>query len=260
MKLIDALRLIIIIAKRDVKVRYKGSVLGLMWPIFQPLMMLSVYSLVFSGIFKVRWPGSDESTAYFSVALFAGLSFFNFFSEVTTSACGLIQSNKNYVKKIVFPIELFAYTNVAVGLFHYSVSLLVWLLFYMAVVGVPNLNILLLPAVLLPAIITLTGVSWFLSSMCVYLRDLATLTNIAISLFLFLTPIFYPLSALSIKAQKFALINPIAYQVEMVRNLLMHGVLPSLVMYCNSIVVALIVLLIGRYVFEKLRNGFAEVL
>src|SRR6476469_2468036 len=116
--------------KREVVGRYKGSAIGLAWSFFNPVFMLIVYTFVFSEIFKSRWGGvdGDDSKTQFAVVLFAGMIVLNLFSEVINRAPGLILSNVNYVKKVVFPIEIFPVISICAALFHTFISLAVLLL------------------------------------------------------------------------------------------------------------------------------------
>ncbi|MBY0509096.1 MAG: ABC transporter permease, partial [Rhodospirillaceae bacterium] len=163
--------LIAMLAKRDALGRYRGSAMGILWSFFHPLLMLGVYTFVFSGVFKARWTFGQGSPGEYAIILFAGLIVFTLFSECLTRAPTLILSNVNYVKKVAFPLEILPWVIFGSGLFHLAISLGVWLLFYVVVFGLPPVTALLLPVALLPLVLVIMGMIWFLAALGVFLRD-----------------------------------------------------------------------------------------
>ncbi|WP_308584120.1 ABC transporter permease [uncultured Pseudomonas sp.] len=251
--------LISALIRREVVGRYKGSMLGIFWSFFTPVFMLLVYTFVFSVVFKARWSGGSGSQSEFALVLFAGLLIFNLFSECVNRAPGLILANSNYVKKIVFPLEILPIVSLGAALFHTAVSLLAWLIFYTVLFGLPSLTIFLLPLVLLPFVLLTLGISWFLASLSVYLRDIGQLVGIITTAMLFLSPIFYPLSALPESYSVVLQMNPLTLPVEMARTVLYWGRAPqwgSLISYTG---VSLLVAWGGFAWFQKTRKGFADV-
>jgi lipopolysaccharide transport system permease protein len=123
------------LVKRDVLGRYKGSFLGIIWSFFNPVFMLLVYTFMFSVVFKSRWPGGSESKTQFAIILFAGLMVFNLFAEVINRAPSLILANTNYVKKVIFPLEILPVVALGAALFHFFISMIVWLLFCLIFLG-----------------------------------------------------------------------------------------------------------------------------
>jgi lipopolysaccharide transport system permease protein len=142
--LIEHRNLIVALTVREVLGRYRGSVLGLFWSVFQPILMLAVYTFVFGLIFRSRWPGGSGSRSEFALVLFSGLLVFNMFAECLNRAPTIILSNTNYVKRVVFPLEVLPCVTVAVALFHLFVSFIVWLVFYLIAIGIPSGNCLVL--------------------------------------------------------------------------------------------------------------------
>ena len=209
-------QLIISLVRREVIGRYRGSVLGLLWSFLNPVFMLTVYTFVFSVVFKARWAAGGESKAEFALALFAGLIVFNLFSECINKAPGLIITNANYVKKVVFPLEILPWVVFGAALFHFFVSLSVWLVFSFFVIGLPYGTVVLFPLVVIPLVFLVMGLSWFLSSLGVFLRDVAQLVRIITTTLMFLTPIFYPVSAVPEKYRALIYCNPLALIVEQV--------------------------------------------
>ena len=151
--------------KRDVVGRYRGSFMGILWSFFNPLFMLIVYTFFFSVIFKARWSAGSDSKTEFALVLFSGLIVFNLFAECINRAPGLIVGNQNYVKKVVFPLEILPWVGLGAALFHGAVSLGVWLVAHLIFFGLPHATILYLPLILLPFGLFIMGLSWALASL-----------------------------------------------------------------------------------------------
>jgi lipopolysaccharide transport system permease protein len=245
---------------RDVVGRYRGSVIGVMWSLFQPLLMLLVYSFVFSVVFKSRWEGGTSSRLEFALVLFAGLIVFNLFSECINRAPNLVLANVNYVKKVIFPLEILPWVTLGAAGFHALVSLGVWLVFYVFVYGVPHLTSLWLPIVLLPLVFGVMGLCWFLASFGVYLRDVGQFTLVVTSVLMFLSPLFYPVSALPPTFQQAMHLNPLTPTIEAVRDVLVWGHMPNLHMLVPHLLISSLFSWLGFAWFQKTRKGFADVL
>ncbi|MBV6750887.1 ABC transporter permease [Pseudomonas chlororaphis] len=245
---------------REVTGRYKGSALGLFWSFVTPLLMLLVYTFFFSVVFKARWSGGSDSKSEFALVLFAGLLLFNLFSECANRAPSLILSNPNYVKKIVFPLEILPIVSLGAALFHASISLLVWLLFYVVLFGLPPVTALLLPLIIFPLSLLILGITWFLAALSVYLRDISQLIGILTTALLFMSPIFYPLSALPENYHIFLNLNPLTFPVEMARDALFWGTGPQWKGLALYYVITSLVAWLGFAWFQKTRKGFADVI
>lgn len=247
-------------AKREVLGRYQGSALGLLWSLFNPIFMLVIYTFVFSVVFKARWSGGGESKTEFALVLFAGLMVFNIFAESIARAPGLILSNTNYVKRVVFPLEILPFVSLLAALFHSAVSFGVWLLAYIIIFGAPHVAVLYLPIILVPFILFIMGLSWMLASMGVYLRDVGQFVGILTMVLMFLSPIFYPIAAVPEKFRDVLLMNPLTLVIEQVRAVMYFGVQPSFSLLAVYLAVALFIAWLGFAWFQKTRKGFADVL
>ena len=245
---------------REVIGRYRGSIFGILWSFFNPVLMLAVYTFVFSVVFKARWNAASDSRTEFALVLFAGLMVFNLFSECINRAPTLILSNVNYVKKVVFPLEILPWVSLGSALFHTLVSLSVWLIFYGIFFGVPPITAGLVPVVLLPLIAFTMGISWFLASLGVYLRDVSQIIGLLTAILMFLSPIFYPLTSLPEEYRGMLRLNPLVPAIEMMRDALIWGKPPSWTVYGISLLAALIIACLGFAWFQKTRKGFADVL
>jgi lipopolysaccharide transport system permease protein len=222
--------------------------------------MLLVYTFVFKGVFNSTWGGREERNFDFSLLLFIGLIIYNFFSECISKSPTLIISNVNYVKKIIYPLEILPWINIFASLFHSLVSFAVLLLMYTLIIGLPKATVLFLPIVFMPLIFLTLGLSWLLSSTGVYLRDLSQLIGVFLNLTMFLSPIFYPISAFPAWASPLVYINPLAIIIEQSRNVLFWGKHPDILMVAINYIVTICIAYIGFVWFQKTRSGFADVL
>lgn len=253
--------LIFQMVRREVIGRYRGSVLGLAWSFFHPILMLAVYTFVFSVVFKARWGlGEEESRTQFAVVLFAGLIVYNLFAETANRAPHMIVSNANFVKKVVFPLEILPAVAMGTALFQSLVSLAVLLAALFLLNGFLHWTVLLSPLVLLPLVAATLGFAWALASLGVFLRDVGHIIGIVTTILLFVSPIFYPVSALPKAFRPWILLNPLTFIIEQARAVLIWGQPPDwlgLGIYGAS---AIIVAWLGFAWFQKTRKGFADVL
>ncbi|MDY0189360.1 MAG: ABC transporter permease [Desulfuromonas sp.] len=253
-------QLITTLVKREISSRYRGSILGPIWSVLNPVFMLAVYTFVFSVVFQARWSTVEESRAMFALVLFAGLLIFNFFADCVTRAPTLIVENANYVKKVIFPLEILPWVSLGTAFFNAFISFLVWVLFSISFVGVPPITIFLFPLILIPLILFIMGLSWLLASLGVYLRDITQFVSIVTMTLMFLTPIFYPLQAIPTKYHFFILSNPLAFIVEQARAVMIFGKPLNwsgyLMLTCSVFLFAW-----SSFAwFQKTRKGFADVL
>lgn len=248
------------LVKRDFIGRYKGSMLGVVWSLFNPLLMLAIYTFVFSVAFKARWGGhSDESKVAFAIVLFSGIIVHTFFAECMNRSPGLIVNHANYVKKVVFPLEILPWMTMLSAFLHFLVSFAVLIVFCLASgVHIP-LTALLIPIALLPLILMIMGGSWILASLGVYLRDLAQVIGMLVTISMFLAPIFYPIDALPPFYKSLLNWNPITLPVIQLRNLLLWAKPFEWETWGVSLVIGIAICQIGFWWFQKSRRGFADV-
>jgi lipopolysaccharide transport system permease protein len=254
-------QLIVQMTKRDVVGRYKGSVMGLMWSFLNPLFMLVVYTFVFSVVFKARWSGAGEETrSEFAVVLFTGMIVHSLFAEILNKAPTIILNNTSYVKRVVFPLEILPIITAGGALFHALVSLLVLIGAIFFAGGVLHFTILLIPVVILPLLTLTIGLAWFFSSLGVYLRDVGQTVGILTTIMLFLSPVFFPVSALPEYMQPYMIFNPLTFIIEQSRAVLILGRLPDWQGLGIYMIIATLVAWLGFTWFQKTRGGFADVL
>jgi lipopolysaccharide transport system permease protein len=247
-------------AWREIVSKYKGSMLGTLWSVVTPILMLAVYTVVFSVIFKTRWQGGTGSKTEFAILIFTGLIVFNFFAEVINRAPRLILDNPNYVKKTVFPLEALPWVALFVALFNAAISLIVLLIFSIIINGGLPWTIILLPLIVLPLILFVVGISWFLASLGVFLRDISQAIGILTSVLMFLSPIFYPTDALPEQMKALGYLNPLAFYIENMRNFLIWGRLDNMHLYPYHLGASLIFAFLGLAWFRRTRHAFADVM
>lgn len=254
-------QLIVQMTKREVVGRYKGSVMGLAWSFFNPVFMLTVYTFVFSVIFKSRWGvGGEESKTQFAVVLFVGMIVHGLFAEVLNRAPSLILSNVNYVKKVVFPLDILPVIAMGAALFHSIISLGVLLAAFALFNGYLHWTVVFTPLVLLPLVILAMGLAWMLASLGVFLRDVGQTIGIITMIMMFLAPVFYPVTALPEEFRPWLMANPLTFIIEQAREVLIWGRVPDWTGLGAYTVVAMAITWAGYAWFQKTRKGFADVL
>jgi lipopolysaccharide transport system permease protein len=252
--------LLLQLSKRGIQSRYRGSVLGMIWSLLTPLLMLLVYSFVFSVVFAAKWdhPGAEE--ANFGVILFSGMIIHALFAEPMVLSSTSISGNTQYVKKVVFPLEIMAWSTTLVALFQAFISFLI-LIVFMIFSGMPiHPTLLLFPVVVAPLVLFSVGLGWILSSLTVFIRDIAQLVGIVSTISLFISPVFYPIDRLPSIWQSIIYLNPISYIVDQMRRISIYGEMPDWGGLFIYTLVALFMAWLGLVLFQRLRTGFADVL
>ena len=248
---------------REVLGRYRGSLFGLAWSFFNPILMLLVYTFVFSGVFKARWVVDGDvqaSHTQFALVLFVGLIINGLFAEILNRAPSLVLGNVNYVKKVVFPLDILPVVTAGAAVFHGLVSTGVLVVAILLVNGSLPWTAVFAPLVMVPLVVLALGFAWFLASLGVYLRDVGQTIGILTTVLMFLAPVFYPTAALPEFIRPWLLLNPLTLVIEQARDVLIWGRLPSwrdLLIYSG---VAVTCAWLGYVWFQRTRKGFADVL
>ena len=249
------------LAAREVAARYRGSALGMLWSLLLPLAMLAVYTFVFSVVFNARFDVQvSDSRVEFALTLFCGLLLFTVFAECTTQAPSLIVSNPSYVKKVVFPLEVLVPVKLAAALLHGLISLGVLLAGTLIFMRTLSPTLALLPLVLVPLVMLALGVGWFLASLGVYVRDAAQAVGVVVNVLFFLTPVFYPVSAVPEGLRWVMWLNPMTAVVESARMTVLRGQWPAWEALGLVTLASAVVMQLGYAWFMKTRRGFADVL
>ena len=249
------------LTEREVLGRYRGSFLGVAWSFLNPLAMLAVYTFIFSQVFNARWGSLEQRGPIgFAINLFAGMIVFNVFSECATRAPTAILINPNYVKKVIFPLEILPAVIVGSAFFHALTSLSVLTLFTIINDQSIQLSWLWLPFVWLPLLLGCMALSWILSALGVFLRDLGQLVSVAVSMLMFLSPIFFPLSALPNRWQPLLSLNPLTGLIEQTRQILVAGKMPEPSYLLLSTIASLFICEIAFRGFINAKRAFADVM
>ena len=250
-------RLLLRLAKRDLETRYRGSVFGGLWVVVQPLVMLVVFTFLFSVVFPSRWGGG---TGNFALQLYTGLLIYGLFSEVVLRAPTLFMENASYVKKVVFPLEVLPWVSALVATVNALVGAVLLLGFSIALMGLPPATALLAPVVIAPLVVLSIGLAFVLASLGVFIRDLRHVVPVLSQALMFFGPVLYPASALPDWLRPYLFLNPITLVIEELRAVLFDGRLPDWPALGLYGLVALLVLLLGSALFRRLRPAFADVM
>lgn len=251
--------LILSLARRELDSRYRGTFLGSVWVVVAPLLMLAVYTFVFGHILKSRW-GGDQDTTSFALTLFSGLLLNGFFGECLGRAASVMHSHSNYVKKMVFPLEVIPLSVVTAALANASVGYGVLVLAMFLLGHAPGWETLWLPVVLLPFVVCVGGLACLIAALGAYFRDVGQLVQFILVLTLFLSPVLYPLSSLPEAARGYLALNPLTIPVEMVRALLFDAPMPLATQITGYCLAAGVMALVGGWLFLRVKSGFADVL
>jgi lipopolysaccharide transport system permease protein len=251
--------LVSMLIRREVMGRYRGSLLGLAWSFFHPLLMLSVFTVFFSVIFKARWGAGGSSTAEFAANVFVGLILHGFLAECVNRAPSVIIANVNFVKKVLFPLETLPIVVLGAALFHLAISFIVLLLMLPFLGMQLHWTAALLPLVVLPLALIVLGVSWVLAALGVFARDVAQVTAVLSSVLLFASPVFFPTSALPDRLQLLLRLNPLTYPIEQARAMVLDGSAVDARALAVYWTVALVIAWLGFAFFQRSRDGFADV-
>ena len=246
---------------RDVTGRYRGSFFGIGWSFLNPILLLVVYTFLFGVVFRATWLGAAEgSTLQFAIILFAGMLTYNFFSECVNRAPSMVVSNPNYVKKVVFPLEILPGVALGSALFHYLIGVFVLLIVQLLVTGSLPWTIVLLPCILVPLVFLTAGAAWLLAALGVYVRDVGQATATATIMLGFLSPVFYPLEAVPEAYRELMRLNPLTSIVEGARDVLVFGALPNWGGLLYATILGVGLFLVALAFFQRARVGFADVL
>jgi lipopolysaccharide transport system permease protein len=249
---------------RNVELRHKGSHLGLIWSFLSPLLMLAIYVLVFGYIFGGRFGVlPNETRMDYGLGIFFGLTLFHFVAEVLGVAPGIIIGNPNFVKKVVFPLEILPAASVLGAVFHMLISLAL-LLAGIMFLG-PGLTPLAfwLPVILLPVILMMLGVGWFFSALGVFFRDVGQIMQFLTMALMFSSAVFYPASRIvagSPAAWSVLRFNPVLLAIELSRDaaLWARPMNPNHLVYLYAVGIGICYL--GHLAFRRMKPAFADVL
>lgn len=250
------------LTSQEVVQRYRGSFLGIVWSFITPILMLAVYAFVFSIVFQARWGelAGSPRPGEFALTLFAGLIPFNVFAEVVNRAPSIVLSVPNYVKKVVFPLEILPVVAVASAVVHSLISSGILLIASLLFFGYVPPTVILLPLAYLPLVFLTLGLGWFLASLGVYVRDVGQVIGVLTQVLLFLSPIFYPVSAVPERLRFVLYANPLTAILSGFRRTMLWGVAPAWGTWAALTLGTAVIAVLGYAWFMQTKKGFADVM
>ena len=246
------------LTRRDIELRYRGTVLGILWAVVYPLTMLAIYTFLFGIVFKARWPGLDQLPD-FVLMLYCGLLTFNLVSETLTRAPSAVLSQPNYVKKVVFPLELLPLSQLGAALFNASVGFALLILFVLVDKHSIAASGVALPVIIAPLAVMLAGLSWSLAALGVFFRDISQIIGVLMTMAMVVSPVFYPVSSAPARMQSLIYLNPLTYPIEALRQALVLGEWPEPGTWLLYSIVACGAAVGGLWLFQRTRSAFADV-
>jgi lipopolysaccharide transport system permease protein len=258
--LIESSELVYYMSRQRIVSRYRGSVLGVTWALLSPALNLAVFTLVFGVIFKPRWAAEEVDTMEYALLLYLGLCAYWFVSECIAEAPGLIVHHANYVKKVVFPLDVLIWVSISTAMFHAVLRLLVFAIAYLGIKGQLPMTFALLPLVWLPLALMTLGLSWLLAAVGVFVRDLGEVVALALTAMLFLSPVFYSVESVPETFRWLIAINPITQPITQLRDVAYFGELPAARSWLQLIATTYAVAWLGHALFMRSRRSFSDVL
>lgn len=246
--------------KKDIQQRYQGSVLGILWSFLVPVLMLVIYTFVFSEVFQAKWDIDTSDKYEFALVLFCGLSAFNLVGEVMNRSTGLIASNVNYVKKVIFPLEMLPVVITMSALFNCVISYVILIVAKLVIYHNVSPTLYMIVPAMIPLVIMSVGLGLFISSISVYLKDVSNVISVLVTVLMYMSPVFFPLSAVPESFRSVCEANPMTYLIENMRNVVLYGKSIDWKFYAISCAVSVVIYLLGKMVFMRAKEGFADVL
>jgi lipopolysaccharide transport system permease protein len=247
------------LAGRKISARYRGSLLGMLWAVLNPLLMLGIYTFIFSVVFQSKWGLDRGDKPEFALFLFSGLILYSVFSECLNEAPALLLNNKLYIKQLVFPTEILAWVTVLNGLFNLVINFVILVIFQTVVMGPPTPTLLYFPLIVLPIVLITLGSIWFVASIGIYLRDLGHIVRLFTTALLFLSPIFYPASRVPERFQAYYTLNPFGHLLEMSKGVLFYEKAPDPTLLGACLAGSWAFSWLGYMWFMRAKKGFADV-
>ena len=247
-------------ARREISGRYRGSILGFGWAVLNPLLLLAIYTFVFSVVFQMRWDVPVDNRMAFALIIYTGMVVHGFFAECMTRSPALVVDNRNLVKRVVFPLQLLPWSVLLVAAFHYLVGLALIVVALLATTGTLPATLVALPLLWVPQLLLALGIAYAFAALGVYLRDLVQVAGFFSLALLFASPVFYPVSAVPEQWRFVIAANPLAMLIEATRAVLLYRTWPSATTVALLWALGGAVAWLGFYGFQRTRRGFADVL
>ncbi|MBK6630239.1 MAG: ABC transporter permease [Betaproteobacteria bacterium] len=245
------------LVKRDVLLRYRGALFGVLWIFLSPLLMLAIFAFVFGHIFQARWPNQPDSLPFW-LMLYAGLIVFNIFGETVGRSPAAVRGYPAYVKKIIFPVDVLPLVPFGAALVHAAFNFLI-LAAALAWTGHFSTGLLLFPLLVVPVLLLGIGAAWFLAAWGVFIKDMTQIVPLFVQMLLFLSPVFYPASAVPPGLTFIYNANPIGAVIEAARAAMLGQPVPWGA-WSAALVLGAAATLLGHAFFQHSRDEFADAL
>lgn len=246
------------LVQRDINTRYRGSALGMAWLVLAPALMAIAYTYLFGFLFKARFSGGGLGHTW--VGIFLGTTLYQAFSEPVGRATSLIQDQSSFVKKIVVPLRILPVVPVIPAMMSWAVSLAILCLAHLALFGPPPASTLAIPALMVPLFMFVVGICWLVSACSAFVRDLRQVVAFALTILLFLSPVFYPAEMIPSPLREIALLNPVAFAIESSRQAFLSGILPSWEWVLAYVGMSFGSFAVGYATYARLQDSFADVI
>jgi lipopolysaccharide transport system permease protein len=252
--------LIRVVVWRELAQRFRGSAIGWIWAIMTPLVMLSAYTIIFSGPVKISSTPDQAGVAVYALSIFAALIVFNLFTELANRAPTLLHENAWFIKKTIFPSDVLAWIALVRALVYAGIGFLLLLAFKLVLSGSLPVTILLLPLVIVPFCLFLLGITWLLSALGALTRDVFHLVAAFMPILIFASPVFYSVQELPAQTRVWAYFNPLAGYMEMMRDIVLRGTAPDPLVFLSAAAVSLLFFWWGHAVFRRYRSILIDVI
>lgn len=243
--------------KRDVLLRYRGAMFGVLWIFLSPLVMLAIFAFIFGNIFQTRWPQQDAGIPFW-LLLYSGLIAFNVFAETISRAPTSVRGYPGFVKKIIFPLNMLPVVPLGASLVHGGFNFII-LVVVLAWIGHLHASIFLFPLLIAPIALLALGLSWFLAAWGIFLKDLTQVVPVFVQMLMFLSPVFYPASVVPEALRPIYQYNPLSIVIETSRVAVIgHTIDWSAwgAAFCFCVAAAIL----GHTFFQHSKGEFADVL
>jgi lipopolysaccharide transport system permease protein len=251
--------LILSLTRRELAARYRGSVLGIIWALVTPVVMIAIYTFIFAGIFGARF-GANGTAWDFALYLFCGLLPWTAFQEAVQHSSNTIVSHANLVKRVVFPLEILPVSLALTALANQLFGTLALLIFSLIIRGELHLTMLWIPVLIVPQLLATLGVAWLVASLGVFLRDIVQGIALLLTTWLYLTPIIYPESVVPERFRPYINLNPFTHLVRSYRRIVLEGSMPDWGGLAYFTAFGLVCFVFGYWWFARTRKNFADVI
>jgi lipopolysaccharide transport system permease protein len=250
------------LVSRELKARYRGTVLGFLWSFFNPLLLMIVYTLVFGFIIQPRDPAFERNPLIYALFLFCGVLPWTWFSSSALESANVLMVQGNLIKKILFPVEILPIVVVVSNFVHFVFGLPILFLFALIMLKKFTVYVFFLPLVILVQFVFSLGFTFLVSSLTVHFRDIKDILANLLTFWFFASPIIYPMTFITIREnpwlQTLLDLNPMTHIMQGYQNCVFFGEMIRWKRLGVTFIFALALFILGYYIFDRLRDSFPE--